>query len=260
MPVRQPSEVSESEPAQVHLRCNLRFAALVLVSLPLLIALGFWQLARAVEKENALRLAETRRLAAPVSIDRIDASEGSGLDDQRVLLEGRYLPDRAFLLDNRIFQGRVGYELLMPFRDLSGITVIVNRGWLMAPPTRNELPAFPTPDEPLRLQGRIHVPPTTHPPDTHATRSWPAVVQAVNVPELARLANIEAFPFVVRLDPTQPGVTDADWPTVNMDPDRHRAYAAQWFLMAIALLVVFVTGGTNLRAWLAAPRQKARQS
>jgi hypothetical protein len=30
--------------------------------------------------------------------------------------------------------------------------------------------------------------------------------------------------------------------------------------MAIALLVVFVTGGTNIRAWLAAHRKKARQS
>jgi surfeit locus 1 family protein len=260
MPARQPLDASGSEPAQLRLRCNLRFAALVIVSLPLLIALGFWQLARAVEKEDALRLAETRRLAAPVSIDRMDASEASNLDAKRVLLEGRYLPERAFLLDNRIFQGRVGYELLMPFRDLSGVTVIVNRGWLMAPPTREELPTFPTPGEQLRLQGRLHVPSTTVQPDIHATPSWPAVVQAVNVPELARLAGVEVFPFLVRLDPAQPGVTDADWPTVNMDPDRHRAYAAQWFLMAIALLVVFVTGGTNLRAWLAAPRQKARQA
>lgn len=260
MPARQPPEASESEPAQVQLRCNLRFAALVMVSLPLLMTLGFWQLARAVEKEDALRLAETRRLAPAVAIAKVEPAEGRGLDDRRVLLEGRYVAPHAFLLDNRIFQGRVGYELLMPFRDATGTTVIVNRGWIMAPPTREELPAFETPDELLRLQGRIHVPSATALPETHATPGWPSVVQAVNVPQLARLAGIEAFPFVVRLDPGQSGVTDADWPTVNMDPDRHRAYATQWFLMAIALLVVFVTGGTNLRAWLAAHRQKARQA
>ncbi len=260
MPIKQPQEAPESESDPQRLRCNLRFAALVIVSLPLLIALGCWQLARAVEKEDALRLAETRRLAAAVSIAQVEPAEGRGLDDRRVLLEGRYLAPHAFLLDNRIFQGRVGYELLMPFRDATGTTVIVNRGWIMAPPTREELPAFETPGGPLRLQGRIHVPSATALPETHATPGWPSVVQAVNVPELARLASLEAFPFVVRLDPGQPGVTDADWPIVNMDPDRHRAYAAQWFLMAIALLVVFVTGGTNIRAWLAAHRQKARHS
>ena len=84
MPVRQPPEASVSERIPLRLRCNLRFAALVMVSLPLLITLGFWQLARAVEKEDALRLAETRRLASPVSIDRMNASEGRGLDDKRV--------------------------------------------------------------------------------------------------------------------------------------------------------------------------------
>jgi cytochrome oxidase assembly protein ShyY1 len=260
MPVRQPPGASGSERIPLRLRCNLRFAALVIVSLPLLITLGFWQLARAVEKEDALRLAQTRRLAPPVSIDKMDPSAGSGLDDKRVLLEGRYLAERAFLLDNRILQGQVGYELLMPFRDAKGITVIVNRGWIKAPPTREELPTFETPGEHLHLQGRIHVPASAALPDTHATPSWPTVIQAVNVPDLARLAGLEAFPFVVRLNPEQPGVTNADWPTVNMDPDRHRAYAAQWFLMAIALLVVFVTGGTNIRAWLAAHRKKARQS
>jgi cytochrome oxidase assembly protein ShyY1 len=81
MPVRQPPGASGSERIPLRLRCNLRFAALVIVSLPLLITLGFWQLARAVEKEDALRLAQTRRLAPPVSIDRMDPSAGSGLDD-----------------------------------------------------------------------------------------------------------------------------------------------------------------------------------
>jgi surfeit locus 1 family protein len=45
-------------------------------------------------------------------------------------------------------------------------------------------------------------------------------------------------------------VTEADWPAVNIAPERHQAYAAQWFLMAAALLAVFTFGGTNLVAWL----------
>ena len=45
------------------------------------------------------------------------------------------------------------------------------------------------------------------------------------------------------------GVTEADWPAVNIQPERHEAYAAQWFLMAVALVAVFLFGGTNVLAW-----------
>ncbi len=47
----------------------------------------------------------------------------------------------------------------------------------------------------------------------------------------------------------EPGVTEADWPAVNIQPERHEAYAAQWFLMAVELVAVFLFGGTNVLAW-----------
>ncbi|MFM7783845.1 MAG: SURF1 family protein, partial [Gammaproteobacteria bacterium] len=53
----------------------------------------------------------------------------------------------------------------------------------------------------------------------------------------------------VRLEAGQAGFSEAEWPRVNISPEKHRAYAAQWFGMALALLLVFVFGGTNLREW-----------
>ena len=50
------------------LRCNIRFAALVVVLLPVLVGLGGWQLWRSTEKAEVLALVEARRSADPVGI------------------------------------------------------------------------------------------------------------------------------------------------------------------------------------------------
>lgn len=258
MPAEAPPPESSPAAAALRFRVNRAFLVFFVLGLPLLVSLGVWQLSRAAEKEQALRVFEEQRAAAPVPIASVDASDDARLDGKRVLLRGRYLPDKSFLLDNRVLAGRVGYELLMPFADASGLTVIVNRGWLLAPPTRDQLPPLETPAGDIELRGEIHVPLSDSVADIMATEGWPSVVQSVDVRALSARAGIRTFAYLVRLEPGQPGVTDADWPRVNMAPERHRAYALQWFLMAIALAVVFVSGGTNLMAWLRARRRKAR--
>jgi cytochrome oxidase assembly protein ShyY1 len=54
--------------------------------------------------------------------------------------------------------------------------------------------------------------------------------------------------YVARGNPTTgdvPGV-DVDWQLVNTSPDKHRAYAVQWFTMAVVLLVFFLLRSSNL--------------
>jgi len=255
MPTEPPPRVN----MPVRFRVNSRFAVLVVVGLPLLLALGNWQLTRAAEKEQALELLDARRKAPPASLAEFGTQDAAKLDARRVLLRGRYLPEKSFLLDNRVLDGRVGYELLMPFADSAGTTVFVNRGWLQARSTRDKLPEITTPSGTLELLGELYVTSGDARTELFATDGWPSVVQAVDVPALSARAGVQAFPHVVRLAPEQPGVTPANWPRVNMNPDRHRAYAMQWFLMAIALLIIFVIGGTNIGAWIAARRESQSQ-
>jgi cytochrome oxidase assembly protein ShyY1 len=230
------------------LRANLKFAGLTLVLLPLMVALGFWQLHRAQEKAAELAEMELKRAAAPLPVAGFAAMSGEELDGRRVELRGRYDAERSFLLDNRILRGRVGYELLTLFHDESGAVLLVDRGWLQAPPTRERLPAVDTPAEPLRLTGEFYVPQDRRRLPMHPGTGWPRVVQALDVPELGRLAGAaEALPHLVVLDAGQPGVSEGDHARVNMPPARHTAYAVQWFLMAAAWLAVFLLGGTNAR-------------
>jgi surfeit locus 1 family protein len=250
MPPAAP-EVVSPDLRDSRFRCSLKFAVLVLALLPLLVALGFWQLARATAKEQALAAFDLQRSVPPLPLSALSVPDTSSLTGRRVELRGHYVPAKAFLLDNRVFRGRVGYELLMPFADDRGRIALVNRGWLQAPPTRDKLPVIDTPREELVLQGRLYLSGTAQHPALYASAGWPSVVQAIDVEALAAQAGVQAFPYLVQLAPGQPGVTEADWPHVNMSPARHRAYAVQWFLLAAGLLVVFAVGGTNLRPWLA---------
>src|SRR5262245_38659199 len=71
------------------------------------IALGNWQSGRASEKRE--RAAEQEK--------------------KRVSLRGVFRPELTVLLDNRIRNHRIGYEVLTPLRLDDASYVLVNRGW-----------------------------------------------------------------------------------------------------------------------------------
>src|SRR5262249_21351530 len=80
------------------------------------IALGNWQARRAAEK----------RIAAE--------------HVQRIAVLGEFLPEHTVYLDNKLRDHRAGYEVVTPLRLAEGIHVLVNRGWVEAPPRRDQLP------------------------------------------------------------------------------------------------------------------------
>ena len=67
---------------------------------------------------------------------------------------------------------------------------------------------------------------------------------------MAAMLDTMLYPYSVRLDADSPGALTVDWPLVNMAPEKHRAYAVQWFCMALALLLIFLWRSSNVGAWL----------
>src|SRR6266850_376746 len=96
----------------------------------LFMALGSWQTRRAEEK---------RALGAQL---------------QSVSATGTFLPKYTVLLDNKLRHGKAGYEVVTPLR-LAGseLQVLVNRGWVQAPPTRDALPEVRAPSGEVRIEG-----------------------------------------------------------------------------------------------------------
>ena len=226
-------------------------ALLILCFVIPLLALGFWQLERAKQKTALLESMQARSAQPPLTLpaassDRAEGGLGRDAEDLgglTVRLRGRYDPRRQWYLDNRHYRSVVGVELITPLEDqLSGHTVLVNRGWRPISP-RRVLPEAQTPEGIFELRGHIHQ------PDAQALvlredrygPPWPRLIQAIDVEEMARALGRPVFRHVVRLAPEQPGVTPANWPWVGVAPERHIGYAVTWFALAAMLALLAAT-------------------
>ena len=219
---------------------NWKIFITVVVALPLLLRLGFWQLERGEEKQQLQQQYAAQDQMLPVELSPLDA--GAQVAYQRVYFNGQFDNQHTVLLDNRIYAGVVGYEVLSPFITDSGMTVLVNRGWIAGFPDRQQLPTVPVIDARVRLLGKIHVPlgePITLAADEWSEQ-WPLVVQWEDISRIASVLQTELYTYSVRLAPTAIGALTVDWPAVNTQPEKHWGYALQWFLMAAALFAFWL--------------------
>lgn len=222
----------------------LRYWALALAILALflgLVGLGFWQLQRAEEKQALLEAWRSARQANPVTLEEALGREAGQF--QPVRAEGRYDGRHHYLLDNRIREGRPGFEILTPMR-LKGEdrVILVNRGWLPRGKTRQDLPEIPTPAEEVSVSGQLVDPPQgglqLGPPDPGKER-WPKVVQYIDTDRVAEQLGASVVERVIRLTPESAHGFRREWQApVSFGPERHTGYAVQWFALAATLLIL----------------------
>ncbi|MBM7062608.1 SURF1 family protein [Pseudomonas sp. UL073] len=217
---------------------------IVLALLPVLIGLGFWQLARAEEKRQLLASYEARRQAEPMAVAALERHSDPAF--RRVVLHGQFDAQHSLLLDNRIHQGQVGVELLQPFYDqASDLWVLLNRGWLPWP-DRRTAPTFTTPDGAQTLTAWVYVPPGAtfqlHSDPTGG--DWPRLVTAVDPAALWQQLGRGGLSRELRLEGGAAAYL-TDWPIIAMGPEKHTGYAVQWFALAAALCGLFVYFGLH---------------
>lgn len=204
-----------------------------LAALALLVQLGLWQLQRADEKRELL----AQQTRAQTSIEYLSHSDPEPLAP--VSLPGQFLQTPVFLLDNQIYKGKAGYEVLMVLQqDMDTRGILVNLGWIAAGADRRQLPDIAVPDEPVRIEGRLT--PITKGltlSDDNWSASWPKRIQQIDLPQMEKLLGIPLYPWHVRLDTPLLETLVLDWQVVNMPPEKHQAYALQWFSLALALAV-----------------------
>lgn len=205
-----------------------------------LIGLGFWQLHRAAEKETLLKNRAQAERAQPVlltSQTQVDTLKPF----QKIKVQGSFQPKKQLLLDNKFYEHQLGYEVLTPFK-IAGTDrlVLINRGWIPRGKSRATLPQWETPTGPVTLVGQIYFPKKTllqlGNPATQT--DWPRVVETQALKPIQKTLGAPIFPFLLRLDPTQPHGFKRHWVITTIRPARHRAYAFQWFTMAAVLLLL----------------------
>jgi len=220
-----------------------------LAMLPVLLALGAWQLERAAWKQGLVDMeAEITQLAPVALLDVVNSP--APRDYRPVYMNGRYDLEHQLLLDNRIFRRRPGYEVLTPLRlkDQPAV-VLVNRGWVPLGPSRAELPDLPGPATERLVTGTIaRLPEKVFRLDAaeEPNAGWPQVIQHIDLEAISQRLGQAVLPVVVLLDMDDTEGFARDWqPVYGIMPDKHRAYGMQWFSLALVLVIIYA--GVNTR-------------
>jgi surfeit locus 1 family protein len=215
-----------------------------LVLLPFLFGLGVWQLERADWKQGLVDQHADSTKQPPVLLESLLARDETR-QYRPVAARGRYDLEHQLLLDNRTYQGHAGYHVLTPLLlDDQGSAVLVNRGWVPVGKYRARLPDLPGPDDELIVNAIVKLPPEKlfrlgAADEVH--EGWPQVVQQMKLPELEQRLGYSLLPVILLLDPVDEYGFVRDWKAVyGVTPDKHRAYALQWFTLAVVLLMIYL--------------------
>ncbi|AWF79381.1 hypothetical protein BTJ40_00235 [Microbulbifer sp. A4B17] len=209
----------------------------------LFIFLGVWQLDRAKQKVLLKTRVENRLSTQPQKISNLSSYQ----EYTSVTLEGIY-QEKLYFLDNRTRNGLVGYEVLQVFSTESS-DWLINRGWIPGGGNRKILPAI----EPYRgirsLQGYLY--PINDEPVDNSTLDplFKNRIQRVDVNFTESIGVINKS-WLIRLFADSDTALVTDWIFFNSNPEKHRAYAFQWFSMSIAVCLLWIYSATNIVVWL----------
>lgn len=220
-----------------------------------LTSLSLWQWTRAAEKTKTLaRIAQWQSIA-PLDANRLLMLDVTELDGAQVKFSGRWIEPMIWLLDNRVVDGRIGYDVVIAVSEvhstvsnstvsisgdsLPGPAFLVNLGWTPVTTGRDQLPDVVIPSR-LTIDGvfRTGTKGLLLGDNLEDKGIWPMRIQQLDATSLASQVKNVITSGVIFQQAQSP--FHVHYQPVVLPPERHRAYAVQWALLAIAVIGVAV--------------------
>lgn len=222
---------------------NWKLAILALVFFCIFVYLGCWQISRAHKKQALLDSYAARSLEKPLNANALSLS--TKMRFHQVQLTGTFDNAHSFLLDNKIYDDKIGYELYTPFKvNGFGESLLVDRGFIPMPVNRDILPAIKPILGEVTITGMLNLPPTYVAFGKMIEMPklvWPLRVEYIEIKEISSIQQRHYYPYILSITPNDPAAYEMKWQIVAMGPERHMGYALQWFAFAATLLVLFVS-------------------
>ena len=213
-----------------------------LFGLALLLSLGTWQVRRLAWKEGLIAARTAAVAAAPVELPRT-LDEARGLEFHPVRAEGTFRYDRELYLHAMTADGAQGYHVVTPLTLTRGGTLMVDRGFVPEDRKNPATRAQGNPSGPQHVVGLLRLPQSGKsswfvPDNAPARGEW----FTLDLPAMAQAAGVtDALPFTIDADATpNPGSYPVGGQTPLDLPNNHLQYAITWYLMAVALVVVYL--------------------
>ena len=229
----------------------LAAAALAVVAAMVMVMLGNWQLRRYEERsaindridaaDSVAAVPLTSVLSRPAAAGAAGAGPGKDLAWTKVTVSGRYDTGHEIQARGRTVDGDVGFQIVTPLVLNDGTAVLVDRGWVPAPPggalAAPTVPAAPT--GPVTVVGQIHL--SESRPAPIERRNGRLDTRRIAVPKLAAEMPYPVYGAYVLLTEQTPAA-DAAFsriPIGHEDAWQNGGYAVQWWLFAAMALLAY---------------------
>ena len=232
------------------LKINVAVFVFSLLVFALLIKLAVWQLDRADQKDIRLAKMASYQQQDAMNLSRIMAlkmqlkeENQEALNDLPIHLSGHFNNQQRFLLDNQVYKGRLGYRVVQLFEDKeSGLTVLVNLGWVQGSIDRTFIPQFKEVEGLVSFRGNVRIlePSIILQDQILKNEHWPQRIQSIEINKISKLLEKPLVPFIVYVDNKEELGYVKNWVPIVMPPEKHLGYAFQWFSLAIAWVMLML--------------------
>jgi surfeit locus 1 family protein len=209
------------------------------------IALGQWQVRRAVEKQAIETKLATRELIGSIVLDERMYSIDE-IEYRHVHVRGEFIRTWPVYLDNRPYKGAAGLYVLMPMKIVgSNKYVLIARGWIARNKTdRTALPEIATSNGVIEIDGIVRRNPGHLLQLGQAAElKGGAIVQNLEIDAFEKKSGFSMQPMLIeQLSDTKDGLV-RDWPRPSSGVDKHLGYAFQWYGLAAMAFIFFVVTG-----------------
>jgi surfeit locus 1 family protein len=141
-------------------------------------------------------------------------------------------------------QGRPGFWVFTPLQLHPDRVVLVQRGWVARDLVQSDkLPAIETPQGLAKVQGRWIAPPSvmvelSQSQQASAKQGFQSLRQNIDMKALAQETGLVFVANVLQTGEPSEGLM-RDWPAHLSGADKNRAYALQWFALALLCVGLF---------------------
>ena len=212
--------------------------------LALLVWLGAWQGRRAEEK-RVLQASWDARAAEPPLVLTGAVGDPAPLLFRRVRAQGEWLAAKQIFIDNRIHEGRAGFEVVTPLAIAgSAAVVLVDRGWIARVDSiYPRHPEVAVPRGPVQVAGVATRPPARVLELSSATvagDTW----QNLSIERYAAASGLPLLPVAILADPPGEGLVAAqERPDAGIA--KHIEYQLTWYALAATLVVLWLVLNTR---------------
>ncbi|NTS76523.1 SURF1 family protein [Catenovulum sp. SM1970] len=223
-------------------------AILTVVVCSVLVLLGNWQLNRADVKSVRLAKMAALKSTFPVALNQAVSQPELLKNDTRVHISGRFLKDKVWLIENRMLEGKLGFDVVALIKDQNyPVPMAVNLGWVPASQGRQLISPIVLPTSTVTFIAVIReVDTNPFMSDLVLGDQYPKRIMQLVPNMLSQSLDMPLARFKLLLDYQQPVGFQVHWKTMVMPPEKHLAYAVQWYALAAVFLVLMLIKGCRI--------------